>query len=69
MVLMQEKALCNLGPKIGHYQESSKCWLIVKPQLVKEAEKLFKNTKISITINGQRHLVQLMVVKNIETNI
>ena len=56
VVLMQEKALCNSGPKIGHYRDLSKCWLIVKPQLVKEAEKLFKNTKISITINGKRHL-------------
>ena len=56
VVLMQEKALCNSCPKIDHYRDSSKCWLIVKPQLVKEAEKLFKNTKISITIDGKRHL-------------
>ena len=53
---MQEKALCNSGPKIDHYRDPSKCWLIVKPQLVKEAEKLFKNTKISITIDSKRHL-------------
>ena len=50
------KALCNLGPKFGYNPEASKCWLIVKPQLVKEAEKLFENTKINTTVNGKRHL-------------
>ena len=50
------KALCNLGPKFGYDPEASKCWLIVKPQLVNEAEKLFKNSKINITINEKRHL-------------
>ena len=50
------KALCNLCPKFGYNPEASKCWLIVKPQLVKEAEKLFENTKINITVNGKRHL-------------
>ena len=28
----------------------------MKPRLVKEAEKLFKDTKINITINGKWHL-------------
>ena len=50
------KSLCNLGPKFGCNPEVSKSWLIVKPQLVKEAEKLFENTKINITVNGKRHL-------------
>ena len=50
------KALCNLGQKIGYNPEASKCWLIVKPQLVKEVEKLFENTKINITVNVKRHL-------------
>ena len=50
------EALCNLVPKFGYNPEASKCWLIVKPQLVKEAEKLFENTKINITVNGKRHL-------------
>ena len=50
------KAFCNLGPKFGYNPEATKCWLIVKPQLVKEAEKLFDNTKTNITVNSKRHL-------------
>ena len=50
------KALCNLGPKFGYNPDGSKCWLVVKPQLVREAEKLFENTKINITKNGKRYL-------------
>ena len=50
------KALCNLGPKFGYNPDGSKCWLIVKSQLVREAEKLFENTKINITKNGKRYL-------------
>ena len=50
------ESLTQLGPKFGYNPEASKCWLIVKIQLVKEAEKLFENTKINITVNGKRHL-------------
>ena len=50
------KAVCNLGPKFNCNPEASKFWLIVKPQLVKEAEKLFENTKINITVNDKQHL-------------
>ena len=50
------KALCNLGPKFGYNPDGSKRWLIVKSQLVREAEKLFENTKINITKNGKRYL-------------
>ena len=41
--------------KIWLQSRASKYWLIVKPQLVKEAENLFENTKINITVNGKRH--------------
>ena len=50
------KALFNLGPKFGYNPEASRYWLIVKPQLVKEADQLFENTKINITVNDKRHL-------------
>ena len=50
------KALCNSGPKFGQNPEASKCWLIGKAQLVKEAEKLFENTKINITVTAKRHI-------------
>ena len=50
------KALCNLGPMFGYNPEASKRWLIVKTQLLKEAAKVLKNTKINITVSGKRHL-------------
>ena len=40
---------------------------IVKPQLVKEAKKLFENAKININVNGKQHL--RAVIKNIEMNM
>ena len=49
------KALCNSGPKFGYNPEASKCWLIGKSQLVKEAKKLFENTRINITVTAKRH--------------
>ena len=54
------KVVRNLGPKFGYNPEASKWWLIVKPQLVKEAEKLSKNTKINITVNDKQHLSALI---------
>ena len=49
------KALYDLGRKFDYNPEASKCWLIVKPQLVKEAKKIFTNTKINITVKDNQH--------------
>lgn len=44
------------GPSIGYYPNSFKSWIIVKPEKLKEAERIFSNTNINITIDGKRHL-------------
>ena len=44
------------GPEYGYFQQASKSWLIVKPQSVAKARKIFANTGIQITIEGKKHL-------------
>ena len=45
------------GVKFGYFVKPSKSWLILKDSSkVKEAEELFKNSPINITVEGKRHL-------------
>ena len=44
------------GPDFGYHQQADKTWIIVKPQHLKEAERIFKDTKIKITSDGRKHL-------------
>ena len=44
------------GPEYGYFQQASKSWLIVKPQFVAKARKIFANTGVQITIEGKKHL-------------
>ena len=44
------------GPEYGYFQQASKSWLIVKPQYVVKARKIFENTGVQITIEGKKHL-------------
>ena len=46
----------KLGPKFGYYPQPSKSWLIIKPGLKADANKIFRGTDINITEKGQRHL-------------
>eukprot|EP00794_Sanderia_malayensis_P018637 gene18637-biopygen15703 len=48
--------LLNVAPKVGYYPKSTKSWLIVKPEKKDLAQKLFNDTNINITVDGQRHL-------------
>jgi hypothetical protein len=45
-----------LGPKYGYFPKPSKCWLIVKEDVLAQARQIFENTGINITDEGQRHL-------------
>ena len=44
------------GPMLGYHPEPSKSWLIVKPEYLKLAEKIFGDTGIQITMEGRKHL-------------
>ena len=44
------------GPKYGYYQQEMKTWLIVKPEFVSEAKRIFCDTKVNITTCGRKHL-------------
>ena len=48
--------LLNVGPKLGYFPQPKKSYLIVKPNLVEEAEKIFNGSQVQITPRGQRHL-------------
>ena len=51
------KRLCEVGPKYGYFPKASKSILIIKgPSLLQEAQRLFADTGVEISLNGQRHL-------------
>ena len=44
------------GPKYGYNPQPAKSWLIVKPEKVEEARRIFEGTGVQITVEGERHL-------------
>ena len=48
--------LCSLGPKYGYNPLPKKTILIVKPEFKLQAEEIFKDTKVRITTEGERHM-------------
>ena len=46
----------TFGPLLGYYPNASKTWLVVKPQLLSEARRIFEGTGIKITVEGRKHL-------------
>ena len=44
------------GPALGYYPNAKKCWLVVKPENLKEANDVFARTGIHITMEGRKHL-------------
>ena len=44
------------GPKYGYYPNATKSWLVVKPEFLKEAERLFAGTGINISSEGRPYL-------------
>ena len=49
--------IVNIGPDYGYYPNSMKTWLVViKEEKEIDAATLFKETGVSITVEGKRHL-------------
>lgn len=46
--------LCELGPGFGYFPKPSKTYLVVKPHLLEEAQRVFAGTGIVIAGGGQR---------------
>ena len=44
------------GPALGYYPNAKKCWLVVKPEKLKQANDVFAGTGINITAEGRKHL-------------
>ena len=44
------------GPMLGYHPEPSKSWLIVKIEYLNQAERIFGDTGIQITMEGRKHL-------------
>ena len=45
--------LTDIGPAIGYYPNASKSHLVVKPELMNETVKIFGDTAVQITSQGQ----------------
>ena len=50
------RQLSSYGPAYGYFTNAVKTILIVKPEHLTRAQKLFADTNIQITARGQRHL-------------
>ena len=48
--------LCKSGPNYGYFPLPKKTVLIVKPEYHERASKIFENTNIKISIEGERHM-------------
>ena len=48
--------LCQAGPDYGYYPLPAKTILIVKPDEREQAEEVFRDTGVKITIEGERHM-------------
>ena len=45
-----------LGPNLGYFPKSEKCWIIVKPEKEESVREAFHGTAIGVTVHGQKHL-------------
>ena len=46
----------SIGPKFGYFPKAEKSFLLVKQQYQSNAQKIFKDSNVKITVTGQRHL-------------
>ena len=52
--------LCELGPKFGYFPQESKSWLIIKPEVKRNAKTIFQGSGLQITTEGKRHSCALL---------
>ena len=50
-------ALNVLGPNLGYFPESEKCWIIVKPEKEESEREAFYGTAMRVTVHAQKHFV------------
>ena len=48
--------ILTIGPKFGYFPNARKTFLVVKPSLVDETNRLFKDSNVKISTTGQRLL-------------
>ena len=48
--------LSAVGPDFGTYPNEKKCWIIEKPDKENIVKEVFKETAVTVTVRGQRHL-------------
>ena len=48
--------ISTIGPDFGYNPNASKTHLVVKPELISKAKRIFQNTDVQTSTNGQRHL-------------
>ena len=46
----------NYGSLLGYYPKASKSWLIAKPTMLEQAQQIFADTNVNITVEGQSYL-------------
>ena len=56
--------IARIGPEYGYHPNPAKTWLIVKEHNLTEATELFRNTGVSITTEGKRHLGAAIGTRN-----
>jgi len=49
------KYIMHLGPQYGYFPKSAKTCVVVKPQSLDSAKKIFKGGGIQVTAHGQHH--------------
>ena len=52
------------GPALGYYPNTKKCWLVVRPEKLKDANDVFAGKGINITTEGRKHLGAILGQKS-----
>ena len=56
-ILQWWKNIETFGPLLGYYPKASKSWLVVKPEVLAEAEAMFNGTGVNIMTQENEYLV------------